>query len=412
MRLRLTLACLLALSAIGCDGAADAPTPDATTADAAPDVAPAPDEGSPLDAAGPDAGPDVGPDAGPAPDMGPPPPAPLGYIAESITYTPAGEQAERTLPVFWWYPTAVEGRSNVYYRIFEGVRVFADAPPDIAAPAPLLVFSHGRSGFGQYSYFLAEHFARRGFVVVAVDHVGDTLGGAVDSPEIYRQRPQDISALIDHALDPGPDHPLADLVGGPVVLAGHSFGGYTALAVGGAAYDVERFTAECPDSDSPFCQGFRATPDLYGAGFRDPRVELVVPMAPGNYSLFAAGLATVDVPVLLITGDRDRNTPDDTAGDPIWQALPDDPRHRRVRFSTGGHFTFTDMCPIVGPLGRDNGCSEGDIPVEVAHPIVNAYVEAFVARHLFGGADPDGDALLDGEATAHGDVTVSRKAAP
>lgn len=409
MRTPIVSLCLIALSALaaGCDGGDAEPAPDAAPLDAAPDL----DRGPDPDAA-PEPEPDAAPDAAePEPDAGPPPPAPLGYRAEEITYTPIGAEAERTLPVFWWYPTAAEDGPGVLYRVFPADRVFDGVPPALDAPAPLLVFSHGRSGFGQYSYFLAEHFARRGFVVLAVDHIGDTLTDAVDSPEIYRQRPQDISAVIDHGLDPGPDHPLAGLVGSPIVVAGHSFGGYTALAIGGADYATAAFDAECPDSDSPFCAGYTALPEAYAAGFADPRVDLIMPLAPGNHSLFRGGLGAVDVPVLLMTGARDRNTPDETSGDPIWADLPDDPRHRRVRFTTGGHFTFTDLCPIVGALGRDNGCSEGDIPTEVAHPIITAFADAFIDRHLFGGADAQGDALLDGDTSPHPEVYVVEKEA-
>ncbi len=402
---------LLALAVVGCDDG-ESTAVDAASVDASdPDMRPTPD--MTADAT-PDAALDMAPDSAPdmAADMGPPPAPAVGYIAESITYAPAAPDAERTLPVFWWYPTADDSGPSVSYRsLFPAERVFADVAPAVEAPLPLLVFSHGRSGFGQYSFFLTEYFARQGYVVVALDHTGDTLGAAADSPDIYRARPQDISAVIDHALGLPADHPLAGAIGGPVVVVGHSFGGYTALASAGSGYDVETFAAECPARDHPFCVGYQQTPALYAEGFGDPRVEAIVAMAPGNYTQLSGGLDAIDIPVLLITAHGDRNNPDAVDGDPIWSGLADDPRHRRLRFTTGGHFTFTSICLIVGPLGRDNGCDDHNIPPDAAHPIVNAYVGAFFDRHIRGGADADGDALLDGDPPFE-DVLLERKAEP
>ena len=63
-------------------------------------------------------------------------------------------------------------------------RPVSDAPV-VAGPRPLVVFSHGRSGLRTSYVMLCEGLAARGFVVVALDHPGDTLldwmtGTAVD----------------------------------------------------------------------------------------------------------------------------------------------------------------------------------------------------------------------------------------
>ena len=48
-------------------------------------------------------------------------------------------------------------------------------PPPLPGPHPLIVFSHGNSGFRRQSTFLTTHLASRGFVVAAPDHTGNTL---------------------------------------------------------------------------------------------------------------------------------------------------------------------------------------------------------------------------------------------
>lgn len=402
------LAVLWGVAAAGCDDGSSGAPPDGGAADRGGDVG----EG---DVGAGDVGAnDLGADEGAAPDMaadqGPPALAPLGYRRDEVRYTPTGDAVERVIPMFWWYPAADRAAVRATYRLFVAEGVFVDAPPAVPAGAPLMVFSHGRSGFAQYSYFIAEHFARQGWVVVGADHIGDTVSDAANTAEIYRWRPEDVSAVIDFAQNPPAGHPLAGAVGETVVVAGHSFGGYTTLAVAGAEFAVDTWLAACAEADPPqFCgEDFTALAPIYRAGFGDARVDLVVPMAPGNFPLFEAGLGAVEVPVLMMTANRDTSTGDVDSGDPIWGALPVDARHRRVRFTNGGHFTFTVLCPVIGALGRDNGCGPDFTPAVEMHPVILAYMDAFIGRHLF--ADESGAGLLDGEVSLHEEVTVEAKA--
>lgn len=408
--LALALAALAALTALaGCDDDSTEAVDAAPAADAAVDLGSAPDampDAMPDASTDPDAastsdlGADLGPDAGPALE-------PVGYHVDELTYTPEGEAEPRTIPVFWWYPAAEAGERTPRYRLFRPDDAFTDAPPAVEPGAPLMVFSHGRAGFAQYSYFIAHHYARRGWIVVAADHIGDTVSDAVDSTEIYFRRPQDISRLIDRALDAPAGHLLAGLAGDTVVVVGHSFGGYTALAVAGADYAVDKWTVECTGDAVPsFCgDDFATLAPLYTAGFADPRVDLAVPLAPGNYSAFDEGLAAVEIPVLMMTGDRDRSTTDEGSGDPIWAALPDEPRNRRVRFHAGGHFTFTHLCGFIGQLGVMNGCDDDNTPPADAHAVVLAYMDASIDLHLDG--DTAGQPLLDGAVELHPEVTIA-----
>ena len=80
----------------------------------------------------------------------------------------------------------------------------------------------------------------------------------------------------------------------PTVVLGHSFGGYTILGLGGATWDEAALA--CPDATTDFCTGMTSdAADLFRAGFRDPRVLALVPMAPGDYDLYASGLGEVAV---------------------------------------------------------------------------------------------------------------------
>ena len=119
-----------------------------------------------------------------------------------------------------------------------------DAGVDPGERYPLVVFSHGSGGVRFQSWFLLQALASHGYVVVAPDHAGNTaldqlLGTADPFPVVAANRPRDVSFAIDEVLARAadPSDPLAGAVDpSRVAVVGHSFGGFTALAVAGG-YD-------------------------------------------------------------------------------------------------------------------------------------------------------------------------------
>ena len=114
------------------------------------------------------------------------------------------------------------------------------------SPYPLVVLSPGFS-IGSTAYaWLGEHLASYGFVVVAPEHQEHL------NPEdqLWRSaitRPQDILALfsyLDEQVLPG-GH-FEGLINTEVVaVVGHSYGGYTTLAAGGAQIDMAGLQSHC-----------------------------------------------------------------------------------------------------------------------------------------------------------------------
>jgi dienelactone hydrolase len=128
-----------------------------------------------------------------------------------------------------------------------------------------VLLSHGFAGHRRQSTFFCTHLASHGYVVVAPDHAGNTLSDMVmlalslgpeqmpPNPEALLgsyvfDRPRDLSLILDALAARQLAHQLADLDVSEVGAAGHSFGGWTALVLGG----------------------------------RDPRVRAVLPMAPAG----------------------------------------------------------------------------------------------------------------------------------
>jgi predicted dienelactone hydrolase len=245
-------------------------------------------------------------------------PAPhrVGYRQTEITYQPIGSEAPRTLRLALWYPTDdTEGRGTAYLlgRI-QRPEVFTDAALAAGEAFPVLVFSHGSGGLAEQSVFFTEFYASHGFVVASPDHTGNTFqdGGNL-APEMFYLRPQDITAVLDHVYEGLPDgDALKGKLTEQVVIAGHSFGGYTTLAESGTAYDVEYLDATCAGAspDQFFCgawQSNQAVRDLFTSGFRDDRLDVAIPMAPLGGPVF--DFAAIDLPTLLVTAGRDETLP-------------------------------------------------------------------------------------------------------
>lgn len=318
-----------------------------------------------------------------------------GYLETETTFTdPYGSQ--RTLPLSVWFPThATDGDDLRYRDLFSAEGVLTDV--EVAEGSfPIIVYSHGHRGYAQASGRIVSHLASHGFIVVAPDHVGNLFTDADRTAAIYVQRPADLSAAIDAVLST-PD--LADSTDAERILAmGHSFGGYSVLALAGASFDVDGTTPGCLDGSdtSEFCTDM-TTEDvqLLRDGLKDDRVDGVMAMAPGDWRLFKDGLEDVDVPTLHMTGDIDPNGGDN---EPIWTSL-DGPDATRVDIANGGHLTFTDL--------SGSSLDPPDvIAPEQGDAIVMAYTLAFA--RLYSG-DASLAPVLSGEVLSFDAVTVLNK---
>lgn len=165
------------------------------------------------------------------------------------------------------------------------------SPAKYPGPHPLIVFSHFSGGHRRSSSFLCTHLASHGYVVAAMNHSevvapelarreGETKAERAARIEaIIASRVPDVRFLLDHLVGRANLVIDAERIG----LAGHSFGGWTALA----------------------------TPEV------EPRVRSVVAMAPGGASRPRPGILPLsltfewgrDVPTLYLAGELDVSIP-------------------------------------------------------------------------------------------------------
>jgi predicted dienelactone hydrolase len=190
---------------------------------------------------------------------------------------------------------------------------------------PVIIFSHGLASRPEDFSKDAEHLSFYGYVVALPQHLGSDTKKAKALLEGYTRevfdvdefinRPKDISYVIDELERRNQSEFAGQLNLDSVGVGGHSFGGYTALAVAGAEIDFENLEQEC---NKPFsglnislllqCRALVLPRQAYN--FRDSRVKAVFAVNPVNSAIFGSkGLSKIQIPVSIGAGTYDPATP-------------------------------------------------------------------------------------------------------
>ena len=211
------------------------------------------------------------------------------------------------------------------------VRVYL---PTSTKSAPVILFSHGLGGSRDNNPYLGNHWAKRGYVVVFIQHPGsdeavwkEKLPGqrmaamkSAASAENFISRAKDVPVVIDalatwNADGKNPLHDRLDLK--HIGMSGHSFGAVTTQAVAGQSAAGGKLS------------------------FAEPRISAAVMMSPSPPALGdpAMAFSTIKIPCLLMTGtlddspignskaaDRLKVFPNLTAA-PAWQIVFDKATH-------------------------------------------------------------------------------------
>jgi predicted dienelactone hydrolase len=324
----------------------------------------------------------------------------------SITAIDPVDDQELTIEV--WYPATPADGAERETTLGIPTTSVRDAPVDLrGGPFPLIAFSHGNGGLRVQSVYLTEHLASWGYVVVAPDHPNNTIGSSNEHrPEVFRARPRQISVSIDAALAQVGDR----IDGSRIAVAGHSFGGFTSLALVGGHVDVAGLRAACTaDPSLLVCDGIddELTQDIVDA-FPDPRIAAAVALTPaGRVSFGTDGLAAITVPVQIQGGTLDMLATPAFEIDPIFDGLIATKSYGMLEGAA--HFSFTDICALWelsggagGPLDflTTEGCGDQTLAVERAHAASRTLAAAFFDVHVRGEPDELGYLAPGGVADA------------
>lgn len=317
----------------------------------------------------------------------------VGYRTWKITYQSPGQSEPREIGFHVWYPTLdADGPHPVYLKLFQDPDVIEDAslaPPVEAAGYPVHVYSHGSYGFAGTSADMMHYFASHGWVAVAPDHTGNTLGIPADKHtlSIFYLRSTDVSAALDELEKLDASDPLAGKCRtGNVVMSGHSFGTLTTWASGGATFDLAAIQAKC-DNDEFAAPCKPEELAVFAGGVADARVVAGIPLAGDATDWFTPeGYNAVNKPYMLMTGSAD------VSGQGVFD------------LATSIDFTWLEFeggCHQLFALG---GCAEFD--TALGYSLVNTYTLAFARTRMLGDASDQTAKILSGETVLSDKVTL------
>lgn len=266
--------------------------------------------------------------------------------------------------------------------------------PEQQGKCPVVVLSHGGGGNWDANFAQANHLASHGYAVLCLEHVGsntermkqglrfmENVKAMTRGSSEVLGRPKDVSFALDQAEEWNRTHPVLkgrlDLH--RVGVMGHSFGAYTTLVVCGARPALDWLTPPVPP-------GKGLGPDL-----SDPRVAAGValsPQGPGEPFFLESSYASVNRPLLGITGSRDKQ-----------QGAP--PEHRRRCFEllpAGGKiFIWLANADHLG-FSDSKGSGQRSLPSNSradAQPLVRAATVLFFNASLRG--DKEAESALSYE---------------
>jgi predicted dienelactone hydrolase len=297
---------------------------------------------------------------------------------------------DRTLPTEIWYPAdpgSAVGEPTFYSLLgpvgLDSAVAVDDIPPTEKMFRPLIIFSHGSGGFAIQSIVLMETLASHGFFVAAPNHVGNTqsdeMNGTSDPFDVIaRNRPQDASVVIDALLERSftPGDPIFLKIR-PFMIgaAGHSFGGFTVLALAGGYEDIPA----------------------------DPRVTAILPISGAASILSDEELQAIDIPTLFLGGTEDDAVPIDPVTIRAFDLISTRGIDKfRVDIEGATHTHFANICDIAQVLiglgllpefwealgagallqPYEDTCTPEAFPIDEAVRIQNLYNVSFFNRYL------------------------------
>ena len=234
--------------------------------------------------------------------------------------------SDRELTLEVWYPSSEtelklkavyqdETRSGKPFSI-QG-SAYRDLKLDSSlAPAPLIVLSHGYTGYRSMMFYLGEHLASHGYIVASIDHTDSTnqdidfsKNASAGFPSTLYNRARDQQFVLDY-LNSEASKFSSIINSESAAVIGYSMGGYGAINTIGGCYKFEPtfltgmgFPEEAATSLADKLSSCSA-----GRENVDPRWKAMISFAPwgGEQGVHdPLSLAKIKLPAMIIGGDHD-----------------------------------------------------------------------------------------------------------
>ena len=266
---------------------------------------------------------------------------------KAVVYYPADPSATQGAEVFAAYSTGIafpEALRAAIPKAFVqdvqlGTDTYRNARANPQGPFPVVLHSHGFSGFYLVESRYMVHLASWGFVVAAPDHKERSLGGQLDQSNSARAPGQDVTDLKNTLAklkdaNVAADGPLKGAMNFDEVAAtGHSAGGSAVGRLALESPDIKTFIGKAPGAPIDTTNIARDA----SAEQREAAVKQAL-----------AAVTPPDKPSMLIAGERDGVIPLTTVTlEYQWLKAP----KKLAVVKNAGHNAFTDLCPPIREQG-------------------------------------------------------------
>jgi len=239
-----------------------------------------------------------------------------------------GKEVKRALTLEVWYPAGSETQTAIYKnetRSGQKFEIQSDAYRDAPIAQenekyPVVIISHGYTGYRTLMYYLGEHLASHGYVVAAIDHTDSTNKDVNFAENPYSGFP---STLLNRSRDQILTlHTIGEnaffenqIDASKAGVIGYSMGGYGAVStVGGCyAFDDKSAATFTGTQDPKTIALVKQALNTCAGGNENssatlPAWKAALALAPwgGQHQLFdVESLNNIKVPVLYVAGDND-----------------------------------------------------------------------------------------------------------
>ncbi len=235
---------------------------------------------------------------------------------------------DRPITVEVWYPSAPTDQTNTVKAVYQdqtrsgkSFKLQGEAVRDASTngklnSAPLVILSHGYTGYRSKMFYLGEHLASHGYVVAAIDHTDSTnkdidfaKNAGAGFPSTLYNRARDQQFVLQALTQT--DSPFSELIDQDnAAIVGYSMGGYGALNTVGGCYDFSKEFVQGMGVPSEQSEALSKVLSSCSAGSEktDPRWKAMIAFAPwgGEQNVHQVeALAKISVPSLVVGGDYD-----------------------------------------------------------------------------------------------------------